>query len=153
MRSATVVRGIEELRPFDGGLMTQTNPRWWTDTHTSKWERAKEALRRDWEQTKHDFGSKKARDLDQDVDDTVKQAAGKEPIPAPSQKSGANDRWDVAEPSVRYGWGAREQYRDEGDWNDRVEAKLKQEWNDLRTGRTWDEVKRAVRRGWDSAKS
>lgn len=45
--------------------------------------KVKEALKRDWEQTKHDI-TRKGPDLDQDVGDTVKQAAGKEPIPPPS---------------------------------------------------------------------
>jgi hypothetical protein len=46
-------------------------------------ERAKEALERDWEQTKADLPGREGTDLDQDVDDTVKQALGKEPIPPP----------------------------------------------------------------------
>jgi hypothetical protein len=44
--------------------------------------KVKEALKRDWEQTKHDI-TRKGPDLRQDVSDTVKQATGKEPIPAP----------------------------------------------------------------------
>ena len=40
----------------------------------------KEALKRDWEQTKHDI-TRKGPDLGQHVNDTVKQAAGAEPIP------------------------------------------------------------------------
>lgn len=44
--------------------------------------KVKEALKRDLEQTKHDLtGGRKGEDLDQDVDETVKQAIGKEPIP------------------------------------------------------------------------
>jgi hypothetical protein len=43
--------------------------------------KVKEALKRDWEQTKHDFNKKAGKDLDQDVGDTVKQATGQEPIP------------------------------------------------------------------------
>ncbi len=43
--------------------------------------KVKEALKRDWEQTKHDLGKKGAPDLNQDVGDTVKQATGGEPIP------------------------------------------------------------------------
>ena len=39
---------------------------------------AKEALERDWEQTKDDVPGLEGKDLDQDVDDTVKQAAGKD---------------------------------------------------------------------------
>lgn len=41
----------------------------------------KEALKNDWEQTKNDVGLD-GQDLDQDVDDTVKQAAGSEPTDA-----------------------------------------------------------------------
>ncbi len=44
--------------------------------------KVKEALKRDWEQTKHDI-TRKGVDLDQDVGDTLKQATGKEPIPPP----------------------------------------------------------------------
>ena len=40
-----------------------------------------DALDRDWEQTKSDLPGLEGDDLDQDVDDTVKQAAGKEPTP------------------------------------------------------------------------
>lgn len=57
-------------------------PSWWTDQHTSSWDRVKEAFRRDWEQTKADLsGQKSGRDINQDVGDTIKQAAGKQPIP------------------------------------------------------------------------
>jgi hypothetical protein len=58
------------------------HPRWWADTHTSNWDRVKEALHRDWEQTKSDFsGGKKGKELHQDVGDTLGQAFGKQPIP------------------------------------------------------------------------
>lgn len=57
------------------------NPNWWNDQHTSAWDRAKEALRRDWEQTKSDFSSKGGVDLNQNVADTVKQMAGTEGVP------------------------------------------------------------------------
>lgn len=44
--------------------------------------RVGEAMKRDVDQTKNDLtGGRKGRDLDQDVDDTVKQAAGTERIP------------------------------------------------------------------------
>ncbi len=44
-------------------------------------DRAGEALERDWEQTKSDMPGLEGKDLDQDVDDTVKQAAGDDPVP------------------------------------------------------------------------
>jgi hypothetical protein len=51
--------------------------------YDKKTGKVKEALKRDWEQTKHDFNKKKGQDLDQDVGDTLKQATGNEPIPPP----------------------------------------------------------------------
>lgn len=59
----------------------KNRPSWYTAEHDQAWDRVKTAFRNDWEQTRHDFGSKTARDLNQDVDDTVKQAAGKEEPP------------------------------------------------------------------------
>lgn len=57
------------------------DPNWWGADHESTWTRIKDALRRDWEQTKSDFGSETARDLDQDLTDTVKQGAGSQTFP------------------------------------------------------------------------
>lgn len=44
-------------------------------------EGAKEALKRDWEQTKADMPGDAGKELDQDADDTVRQAVGKEEPP------------------------------------------------------------------------
>ncbi len=125
------------------------NPSWWTDNHSSGWERTKEALRRDWEQTKADV-SDSGRELNQDVGDTVKQAAGKQPIP-PGNTPNAPDSWDDVEPAVRYGYGARQHYTSE-EWNDDVESRLRKDWDSSSSGSSWDRVKNAVRRGWDSVK-
>ena len=46
-----------------------------------------EALERDWEQTKSDLPGLEGKDLDQDVDDTVKQAVGDEPVPAEGERN------------------------------------------------------------------
>lgn len=53
-----------------------------TDNNDSKMDNVKEALERDWEQTKSDMPGMEGKDLDQDVDDTVRQALGKENPPA-----------------------------------------------------------------------
>jgi hypothetical protein len=129
---------------------TFNNPKWWSTEHQSAWDRIKAAFRRDWEQTKADV-SDKGHELRQGVGDTVKQAAGKEPIP-PGNVPNPPD-FDELEPALRYGYGARSQYGDKEDWNDRVEGKLREEWSDLKSGKTWDEMKTAVRRGWDHAKT
>ena len=129
------------------------NPTWWNDNATSGWERAKEALRRDWDQTKRDFTGDKGRDLNQDAGDTLKQAAGKEAIP-PRNIPNPPDTWENSEDALRYGYGAANYgYKDQSSWDDNLESKMKTEWNDLKTGRTWDEVKAHVRRGWESAKN
>ncbi len=73
-----------------------TKPQWWTDKHTSTWDRVKEALRRDWEQTKSDFSATDAADLNQEVGDTLKQAAGAAPIPPPTVQTRPDDPKEAA---------------------------------------------------------
>lgn len=49
--------------------------------NNKKGGKVKEALKRDWEQTKHDFNKKSGQNLNQDAGDTIKQATGSEPVP------------------------------------------------------------------------
>ncbi len=50
--------------------------------------KVRKALERDATQTKHDLtGGRKGRNIGQDVDDTVKQAAGKKSIPPKNVKN------------------------------------------------------------------
>lgn len=98
-------------------------PSWYTNDHDSSWERVKSAFRRDWEQTKHDFGSDSARDLDQDAGDTIRQASG----------SGGSDRgadtFDNREPAFRFGHAAQTQYRSQHPtWNDDLESSLRNDY-------------------------
>ncbi|AKT44039.1 hypothetical protein [Chondromyces crocatus] len=126
-----------------------SDPKWWNDETTSGWTRVKEALHRDWEQTKADFSKHGGQELDQNVKDTVKQATGQQPIPPPGVP---NTDWEHEEQGLRYGWGAAGHYRDHAEWNEGVESKLKTEWEDLKNGRTWEEIKASARRGWDAAR-
>jgi hypothetical protein len=133
---------------------TVNDPRWWSEEHRSAWERVKAAFRRDWEQTKADVSSK-GKDLNQNAADTVKQAVGKDPIPPESTQTRVDidADWATVEHGYRYGFGARANYEGEHpDWNDKLEAKLKEEWRDMRSGQTWDEAKQTVRSGWERAK-
>jgi hypothetical protein len=135
-------------------------PKWWTTEHASSWERIRDAMKRDWEQTKNDLGAG-GRDLDQDVDDTVKQAAGKQPIPPVAQANapgGGDGRlpWDDAEPALAYGYGAAHKYGGQAAWDDRVESDLRSEWETGQSsglGRKWEDVKSLVRRGYERARS
>ena len=135
-------------------------PKWWNQDHDSAWDRVKDAMKRDWEQTKSDFHAG-GRDLDQDVNDTVKQAAGKDAIPPRTQANapGGTPRddtagWDDIESPMRYGVGAREQYGAR-EWDDKLESTLKSEWEETKDAsqRKWNDVKGYVRRGYERAKS
>jgi hypothetical protein len=129
------------------------NPKWWTEEHTSTWDRVKDAMKRDWEQTKADFSKTAGKELDQSAGDTVKQAAGKEAIPGPNTpnpKPMKETDWDHAAGRYRYGVGARKQYGGaDGRWDDRLEGRLASEWKDLEGETTWDEAKANVRRGYE----
>lgn len=123
-------------------------PKWWTEEkHGSAWATAKEALKRDWEQTKNDVGLG-GKDLNQDVGDTVKQATGKEPVPAANTPN-----WEEAEQPLMYGFSARQQYGTQhNDWNDNLESTLRSDWETNQSGRKWDEVKGVVRHAYDRAR-
>ena len=124
--------------------MNRYNAAWWTEDHDSSWERTKEAFRRDWEQTKHDFGGK-SPDLNQDVPDTVKQAAGKQPIPP----RGAPN-FDDYEPAFRFGHGAHRQFGSTyPSWNDDLERTLRNDWSSSRDDADWARQREAIRRGYE----
>ncbi|CAN5658844.1 hypothetical protein BH11MYX1_BH11MYX1_08940 [soil metagenome] len=126
-------------------------PQWWTDKHEGTWDRIKDAMKRDWEQTKNDLSKKSGKDLDQSAGDTVKQAAGKEPIPGPHH---SNDKWDDVESGYRFGAGSHDQFQAEHPkWDDKLEHKLSGEWTNLKTGKDWDSVKAHVKSAWHSIKN
>ena len=52
-------------------MLYTSNPAWWTKNHDSAWDHVCDAMRRDWEQTKYDFGLG-GHHLDQDVDPDLK---------------------------------------------------------------------------------
>ncbi len=124
---------------------------WKDEKHGKAWDRVSDALKRDWEQTRNDFSSG-GRDLNQNVGDTVKQAAGKEPIPSINRPNPArpDERYEDVSPAMQYGFGARQQYGTQYKaWDDTLEQKLAEEWDDQKAGRRFDEVKPWVRRGWE----
>jgi hypothetical protein len=121
-------------------------PGWWNPEHDSAWERVREAFRRDWEQTKHDFGGDEP-DLKQSVGDTVSQAAGRQPIPPRDKPS-----FEANEPAYRFGYGARRQYgHTHAEWNDQLEDQLRTDWEATYAAddERWEQYQSAVRRGWE----
>ena len=136
-------------------MSTNWQPSWWKkEEHGGGFDRVKEAIRRDWEQTKKDFHAKGGHELNQKVGDTVKQAVGKEAIPNDDRPNPPKvvGNWDDVELPVSYGHGARKQYgADHPKWNDRLEGTLRSEWEAGRqeTKREWDDVRQWVKHGYE----
>ena len=133
------------------------HPTWWSkDQHESTWDRVKDAMKRDWEQTKTDLAGH-GKELNQDVGDTVKQAAGKEAIPPLNQaNAGTPGKWDDVEAPMHYGYAARTQYGKTHDkWDDKLEGTLKSEWESGKeaTHKGWNDVKSYVQHGYERARS
>ena len=129
-------------------------PPWWTEQHASAWERVKEAMRRDWEQTRHDLKIKGGHQLNQQMGDTMKQAAGKEPIPrddAPNPPKVVGE-WSDIELPIEYGYAARNQYRQHTAWSSELESTLEKEWESGRakTAAEWRDVRDHVRTGFEA---
>lgn len=102
----------------------KTRAKWYTDEDNSTWDRIKTAFRNDWEQTKNDMGVTGTRDIDQDVDDTVKQMAGKQ-----STARTGPVKFDEAEEAFRYGHAANRHFRaDHPEWNDTLRDDLKRDY-------------------------
>lgn len=92
-------------------------PGWYTDDMDSGWQRVKAAFGNDWEQTKRDFGSKNARELNQDVDDTVKQAVG------------SSDGIENHEQAFRFGYAAQRHYSKQyPKWNNDLDTQLRKDY-------------------------
>jgi hypothetical protein len=122
------------------------NPKWWTEENDSAWNRVKLAVKRDWDQTKHDLGGDEP-ETNQSAGRTVNQARGKETIPPRGQPAYAE-----LEPAHRFGYGARSHYGPDFDtWDDELETRLKEEWKQIAPQRkqTWMQDRAAIRHGWE----
>ena len=135
------------------------HPSWFKDEHASKWEMVKEAVRRDWQQTKHDLHMG-GHELNQQAKDTVKQVAGKEAIPSinrpnpPKVIGDLSGEWEKVEQPVEYGYAARSQFGSQhAQWDEELEKDLRREWespkNTPGANRRWEDVKPLVRHGYD----
>ncbi|HEX8618160.1 MAG TPA: hypothetical protein VF911_11295 [Thermoanaerobaculia bacterium] len=108
-------------------------PGWYNEEHDNAWTRVKAAFSNDWEQTKKDFGSDSARELNQDVDDTLKQAAG------------SDDAFENREQAFRFGHAAQSQYgTTHPSWNADLESKLREDY-----GTDYDRDRDYIRHAYD----
>jgi hypothetical protein len=131
------------------GRPSMKKPSWWTDADTSAWERAKEALHRDWDQTKHDLRLG-GHELNQNLDHTLAQAVGAEAMPAidvanPPKVLG---RWEDAEIAIGFGYAARSHYGDRySKWSWKLERRLAKDWKS--ESMPWKTVRGYVRHGYE----
>jgi hypothetical protein len=129
-------------------------PAWWNEGHAGAWDRVKEAMRRDWQQTKHDLGMKGGHELNQSASDTTKQAAGKEALPPIDRANPPKviGDWNDIELPVEYGYSARAHYKAHTAWTDELESTLKKEWGTAKdkTGRAWEDVRDHVKYGFEA---
>lgn len=135
-------------------MISEWRPSWWAEeVHGSAWDRAKEAMRRDWSQTKHDLHLG-GHEMNQSATDTLRQAAGTLHLPSINEANPpiVIGMWSDAETPYRYGYAARRQFGAEhAVWSPELEAKLKSEWmtaQDQAT-RDWESARRFVRRGYE----
>ena len=122
-------------------------PSWWQEADY-KWERVKEALQRDWQQTMHDLHMG-GHELNQRLADTMAQAAGRQSMPPIDEANPPRVlfRWEDAEIPIGYGYAARTHFGDRyPEWNDALEDRLKTDW---RAERPWSEVRLLVRHGYE----
>jgi hypothetical protein len=136
------------------------HPTWYKPEYESSWERVKEAVRRDWQQTKHDLHMG-GHELNQAVGDTMKQARGKEAVPSinaanpPKVIGELSGDWERVEQPIRYGYAARREFgARHAEWDDDLERELRSQWESpasrgAHVDSAWDDVKPHVRRGYD----
>ena len=114
-------------------------PTWFNEEHDNAWNRVKAAFANDWEQTKRAFGSKNAREVNQDVDDTVKQAAG------------SPDGFENHEQAFRFGYAAQRQYKTKyPTWNNDLETQLRKDYG-TDFDRDRDDIRRAYEYRWSGS--
>jgi hypothetical protein len=135
-------------------MISRWRPSWWSnEVHGSAWDRVKEAMRRDWSQTKHEMHVG-GHETSQSVTDTLKQAAGEQHLPTINQVNPHRliSEWSDAELPYRYGYAARQQYGAEHpQWSEELEAKLQDEWTTAqdRIAYDWESAMHLVRRGYE----
>lgn len=129
-------------------------PAWWTEQPSSAWERIREAIRRDWEQTKHDASWKLGHELNQNIGSTVKQALNQQDIPP---YDGPNPplvigNWEDIEEPIAFGYAASNVYGSQHpEWDAELMGLLRRDWDASHSlaDQGWGDAKRWVRLGYE----
>jgi len=124
-------------------------PTWWTEAHTSSWGQVKEALRRDWIQTRYDLHAG-GHELNQNAMDTLGQTVGETAMPAIDVANPPTviGRWEDAEVAIGFGYAARTHYGDRyATWSSELARQLESDWKGAST--PWKKVEGLVRHGYE----
>jgi hypothetical protein len=124
-------------------------PSWWTTERANEWGQAKEALRRDWQQTRHDLHVG-GHELNQSIEDTLTQAAGAEAMPAidVANRPKVIGTWEDAEVAIGFGYAARTCFGHlHATWSPELERMLSKEWTS--DAMPWKTAEILVRHGYE----
>jgi hypothetical protein len=124
------------------------HPDWYTPADATTWDRVKQALARDWAQTKHDLHVG-GHEMNQKLGDTVSQVGGREALPAGDAPNPPKviDRWEDAEVAIGFGYACRTHYGERyPEWTSALASKLRSDW---KGERPWREVELYVRHGYE----
>jgi hypothetical protein len=124
-------------------------PSWWTDDVVRDWQQAREAVRRDWAQTRHDLHLG-GHELNQDMGHTLGQAAGAEAIPAidVANRPEVIATWEDAEVAIGFGYAARTYYGHlHPSWTSELGHKLAKQWKS--DTMSWKTAEILVHHGYD----
>jgi len=135
-------------------MQNSHEPSWWSLAHMTAWERVKQAVRRDWEQTKYDLAVTGTHPLHQTVGDTLRQAAGAEGIPTNERPNPPRTigEWEDIERALRFGYTARGHYGSlYPTWSAELASILARDWDRTEAGerQPFPRAMRWVRRGYE----
>jgi hypothetical protein len=89
-------------------------------------------------------------DAEQSAMDDVAKSRGQIREAVATRFAAAED-WAAIEREARFGYGARMQYAGTRQWDGELESRLRREFGGMSDGRTWEQSRVEVRRGWDYA--
>jgi len=131
-------------------MESMTKPSWWTDAHSVTWDNVKDALHRDWDQTRRDLHLG-GHELNQTAGHTMAQATGAEPAP-PNDVANPPvviGRWEDSETAIGFGYAARMHYGERyPDWSPELARQLARDWKS--DSMPWKTFEIYVHHGYDA---
>ncbi len=113
------------------------------------WDDFKDAIRRGWEDVRD------AMDIEADYNE-YEPTFREHYASTYTHNNGQSRAYDWYEPAYRYGYisGLDERYDSYDNWDNQLETDIRREWEagEFAAHSAWDDVKDAVRRGWESVR-